>query len=76
TTVLDLDVVRNAPLSREPYSYFMGSGFLRPDSVDELRRTFPAITKPGFLTSAIARACAIAVGLTLPAFKPRGGSPP
>jgi SM-20-related protein len=50
TTILDLDVVRNAPLSREPYSFFMGSGFLRPDSVDELRRTFPAITKPGFLT--------------------------
>jgi hypothetical protein len=50
TTVLDLDVIKNAPLSREPYSFFMGSGFLKPDTIDELRSTFPAITKPGFLT--------------------------
>jgi SM-20-related protein len=50
STVLDFDVVRNAPLSREPYSFFMGNGFLRPEVLEELRRTFPAITKPGFLT--------------------------
>jgi SM-20-related protein len=50
TTVLDLDAVRNAPLAREPYSFFLGQDFLRPETIDELRRTFPAITKPGFLT--------------------------
>lgn len=49
-TVLDVNAVREAPLSREPYDYFLGSGALRPDAVDDLRRDFPAIDKPGYLT--------------------------
>lgn len=50
TPVLDLDVIRNAPLAREPYSFFMGDGFLKSDSVEQLRAEFPDISKPGFLT--------------------------
>src|SRR3954454_18582528 len=48
TPVLDLDVIRNAPLAREPYSFFMGDGFLKSDAVEQLRAEFPDITKPGF----------------------------
>lgn len=52
TTIVNLDAIRNAPLSNAPYPFFLGSGFLRPDFIDALQRDFPAITKPGFLTVA------------------------
>jgi SM-20-related protein len=48
--VVSLEAIRRAPLCREPYDHFLGSGFLRDDTVHELRRDFPNITKPGFLT--------------------------
>src|SRR6478672_6330395 len=50
TPVLDLDVIRNANVAREPYSFFMGNGFLKSDAVEQLRAEFPDISKPGFLT--------------------------
>ena len=50
TPVLDLDVIRNANVAREPYSFFMGDGFLKSDAVEQLRAEFPDISKPGFLT--------------------------
>lgn len=50
TDILDLDAIRQAPLSKEPYPFFLGKDFLKSDAIDDLRRDFPAITKPGFLT--------------------------
>jgi hypothetical protein len=48
--VLNYEAVRSAPLSREPYSFFLGEKFLRDDKIGALRTEFPDITKPGFLT--------------------------
>jgi hypothetical protein len=49
-TVLNADAVRSAPLSHEPYNYFLGSGVLKEDAIVDLRRDFPNIIKPGYLT--------------------------
>jgi hypothetical protein len=49
-SVLNVEAVRQAPLSREPYSYFLGSGALKEEAIPDLRRDFPNITKPGYLT--------------------------
>ncbi|ACA16334.1 conserved hypothetical protein [Methylobacterium sp. 4-46] len=49
-SILNVDAVRAAPLAREPYSYILGQGVLRPEAVEELRRDFPDIAKPGYLT--------------------------
>ncbi|MGY2053009.1 2OG-Fe(II) oxygenase [Methylobacterium sp. JK268] len=49
-SILNVDAVRAAPLTREPYAYTLGEGVLRPEAVDELRRDFPEIAKPGYLT--------------------------
>src|SRR5262245_19219819 len=49
-TIINIDSVRDAPLSREPYDYFLGSGFLRQDAIEDLRRDFPDINKGGYLT--------------------------
>jgi len=50
TTIVDLDAIRNALYSADPYPFFLGSDFLRPDVIEALRQDFPDITKPGFLT--------------------------
>ena len=47
---IDLERIRYARLAREPYPHFLSSDFLRPHSIGELKRDFPAITKPGYLT--------------------------
>ena len=49
-SVLNADAVRNAPLSKEPYSFFLGGGVLKDEAIPELKRDFPNITKPGYLT--------------------------
>jgi SM-20-related protein len=49
-SVLNVEAVRQAPLSREPYTYFLGSGILKEDTIPDLRRDFPDIKKPGYLT--------------------------
>jgi hypothetical protein len=49
-SVLNPEAVRQAPLSREPYSFFLGSGVLKEHVVPDLKRDFPDITKPGYLT--------------------------
>ncbi|MFE1603036.1 2OG-Fe(II) oxygenase family protein [Methylobacterium sp. ID0610] len=49
-SILNVDAVRAAPLAREPYSYILGEGVLRPEAVEELQRDFPDIGKPGYLT--------------------------
>ena len=48
--VLDFSAIQGAPLSRDPYDFFLGKDFLRPEKVADLRRDFPDIKKPGFLT--------------------------
>jgi len=48
-SILNVDAVEKAPLSREPYSFFLGQNFLKEEAVDDLRREFPAIEKPGYL---------------------------
>ncbi|MDB5511235.1 MAG: proline hydroxylase [Enterovirga sp.] len=49
-SLLDLDAVRNARHSTEPYDFMLGSGFLRQEAIGDLRDSFPAIDKPGYLT--------------------------
>src|SRR5262245_18718410 len=49
-SLINLDALRKAALSRQPYDYFLGSSFLREDILDDLRRDFPTIDKPGYLT--------------------------
>jgi SM-20-related protein len=49
-TLLEPQAIRGANLSREPYDFFLGSGFLKKDAVEDLKRDFPAIGKPGYLT--------------------------
>jgi SM-20-related protein len=47
---INLNAISEAPLSREPYSYFLASDFLRKDAIDGLASNFPDINKPGYLT--------------------------
>ena len=49
-TILNADAVHKAPLVKEPYVYFLGSGVLNEEAIPDLRRDFPTITKPGYLT--------------------------
>jgi SM-20-related protein len=49
-SVINVDAVRQAPLSHEPYDFFLGSGILKQEAIGELRRDFPDISKPGYLT--------------------------
>jgi SM-20-related protein len=49
-TVLNLEAVRDAQLNHEPYEFFLGGDFLKHEVIDELRRDFPDIRKPGYLT--------------------------
>jgi SM-20-related protein len=49
-SVVNVDAVREAPRSREPYDFFLGSGILREEAIPELKRDFPDIDKPGYLT--------------------------
>src|ERR671917_2445360 len=48
--LIDLTAVRNAERSSEPYNYVLASNLMKQDRIDELRRDFPAIDKPGYLT--------------------------
>ena len=34
----------------EPYTFFLVASLLKPDAIADLRRDFPKISKPGFLT--------------------------
>ncbi len=48
--LIDLNAVRNAQRSREPYDFVLASKFLKSEAIDEIRRDFPDIKKPGYLT--------------------------
>lgn len=47
---INLDSVRDATVVREPYTHFMAANFLDEEAIPHLRKDFPDITKPGFLT--------------------------
>jgi hypothetical protein len=49
-SLINLSAVRDAQPSRDPYSFLLASKFLKEDAVDDLRRDFPEINKPGYLT--------------------------
>lgn len=49
-SLINLDVIRSAPTNADPYTHFMASSFLHQDAIPQLRRDFPDIEKPGFLT--------------------------
>ena len=49
-SLVNVEAVRNAPVSHEPYDYFLGSGLLKEEAVPDLKRDFPDIGKPGYLT--------------------------
>ena len=48
--VIDLNSVRDAKRSADPYDFILGSSFLQANALDDLRRDFPNIVKPGYLT--------------------------
>jgi hypothetical protein len=47
---INLSAVREAQQSRDPYDFLLASRFLKEDALEELRRDFPEINKPGYLT--------------------------
>jgi SM-20-related protein len=49
-SLLNAEAIRGAAYSNEPYDHMLGAEFLRQDAVDDLKRDFPAIEKPGYLT--------------------------
>ncbi|AWN52310.1 2OG-Fe(II) oxygenase [Methylobacterium sp. 17Sr1-1] len=49
-SILDVDAVRAAPVAHDPYHYFLGRQVLRSEAIADLKRDFPAIAKPGYLT--------------------------
>jgi hypothetical protein len=49
-SVINLSAVREAQQARDPYDFLLASKFLKEDAVDDLRRDFPVIDKPGYLT--------------------------
>ena len=48
--VIDVEAIRRAPVSREPYTHMLVDNVLNAEVVPALRAEFPNITKPGFLT--------------------------
>ena len=49
-SLINLSAVREAQPSSDPYNFLLASKFLKEYAVDELRRDFPVIDKPGYLT--------------------------
>ncbi|KQP07361.1 proline hydroxylase [Methylobacterium sp. Leaf99] len=49
-SILNLEAVRAAPVSREPYTFFLGTDVLDHGAIDAIREDFPTIAKPGYLT--------------------------
>jgi hypothetical protein len=47
---IDLNAVRTAERSSKPYDFLLTKDILKTDVIDDLRRDFPDISKPGYLT--------------------------
>lgn len=45
--MIDLEAVKNAPVAREPFSYFLAERVLDADSLAAIRADFPTITSSG-----------------------------
>lgn len=45
--MINLDVIARAPVSHEPFPYFMAEGVLSPEGLGKVRADFPNITQPG-----------------------------
>jgi SM-20-related protein len=50
TSQLNLDAISRSRYSADPYPHFLGTEFLEKEAIPALRRDFPDITKPGYLT--------------------------
>ncbi|NIX75510.1 2OG-Fe(II) oxygenase [Microvirga terricola] len=50
TSLLNTEAISQSRYSAEPYPHFLGAGLLREEAIPALRRDFPNITKPGYLT--------------------------
>jgi len=44
---IDVDAVRNATLSREPFPWLMVPGFVKAEAIPAIEHDFPAVTHPG-----------------------------
>jgi SM-20-related protein len=44
---IDVDAVRNAALSREPFPWLMVPGFVKTEAIPSIERDFPAVAHPG-----------------------------
>jgi SM-20-related protein len=49
-TLINLSAVRDAQRSHDPYDFVLASKFLKEDAIEDIRRDFPDISKPGYLT--------------------------
>jgi hypothetical protein len=49
-SILNIDAVQAAPLSHAPYRYALADGVLKDEAIADIRRDFPDIAKPGYLT--------------------------
>ncbi|KAB1070864.1 2OG-Fe(II) oxygenase [Methylobacterium planeticum] len=49
-SILNIDAVKAAPVSLEPYRFALADGVLRGEAIAEVCRDFPDIAKPGYLT--------------------------
>lgn len=44
---IDVDAVKNAAVTREPFPYFMVPGFVKREALDAINADFPAVTHAG-----------------------------
>lgn len=49
-SLINLAAIGDAQHSRDPYDHLLASRFLKEEAIDDIRRDFPAIDKPGYLT--------------------------
>jgi hypothetical protein len=45
--LIDLDLLRDAPLSNDPFDHFVVPGFIRREALEDLHRDYPDVGKPG-----------------------------
>lgn len=45
--LIDLDALKNAPLSNDPFDYAIVPGFVRREALEDVHRDYPDVGKPG-----------------------------
>lgn len=53
--LIDLDRLRAAPLSRDPFDHVVAPGFIRAEAMADLRRDYPDVGRPGSYPAATVR---------------------